>query len=202
MKTYIIAPLWPAIAFLCLFTLLLGIIYPAIVTFVLQFSFPDKANGSLIHIDNTLRGSTLIGQPFSEPQYFWSRPSATSPYYNSANSTGSNLSPTTSIFLDQLKSNIQNLQNSDPDNAMPIPIDLITASASGLDPHISIAAALYQVPRIAHHRNINESTLYALVTNITESRQWFVLGEPRVNVLKLNMALDNIPDQGQTSDGD
>jgi len=190
MSTY----LKPAAMMLLLFTLLTGAIYPAVVTAVAQLIFPHQANGSLL-TDKTGQtvGSALIGQTFSAPKYFWSRPSATSPYsYNASASSGSNLGPTNPALTDAVAARIQALKDADPDNKAPVPVDLITASGSGLDPHISLAAAEYQVKRVATVRHIDESKVRALVAEFTEGRQWALFGEPTVNVLKLNLALDNL----------
>lgn len=177
---------------LLLLTLVTGAAYPALVTVLAQALFSDQANGSLIkNQQGQLIGSELIGQTFSEPKYFWSRPSATGPYsYNAAASSGSNLGPTNPVLIDAVSARIKALKDADPGNKAPVPVDLITASASGLDPHISVAAAEYQIKRIAKIRKINEAKLHELVNAHTEGRQWLVFGEPRVNVLKLNLALD------------
>lgn len=181
----------PAAMMLFLLTLVTGAAYPALVTVLAQMLFSDQANGSLIQDDKgQLIGSELIGQTFSEPKYFWSRPSATGPYsYNAAASSGSNLGPTNPALTDAVSVRIQALKEADPDNKAPVPVDLITASGSGLDPHISIAAAEYQIKRIARVRKIDEAKLRDLVEAHTEGRQWLVFGEPRINVLKLNLAL-------------
>ncbi|MDD1620459.1 MAG: potassium-transporting ATPase subunit KdpC [Methylococcaceae bacterium] len=188
MSTY----LKPAAMMLLLLTLVTGAAYPALVTVLAQALFSDQANGSLIkNQQGQLIGSELIGQTFSEPKYFWSRPSATGPYsYNAAASSGSNLGPTNPVLIDAVSARIKALKDADPGNKAPVPVDLITASASGLDPHISVAAAEYQIKRIAKIRKINEAKLHELVNAHTEGRQWLVFGEPRVNVLKLNLALD------------
>ncbi len=182
----------PAVMMLLLLTLLTGVIYPALVTVFAQVFYADKANGSLIKDQQgALLGSQLIGQTFSDPKYFWGRASATSPYsYNAAASSGSNLGPTNPALVEAVKTRIAALQAADSDNKTPIPVDLVTASGSGLDPHISPAAADYQVGRIAKMRNIDPEKLRELLKVHTESRQWGVLGEPRVNVLELNLALD------------
>lgn len=181
----------PAALLMLLLTLLTGLIYPALVTLLAQGLFPDQANGSLIR-DNQdhIVGSVLIGQQFTAPQYFWGRPSATSPAYNAAASNGSNLGPTNPLLRTQITNRINVLRQADHDNPTPIPVDLVTASASGLDPHISIAAANYQIRRIAKARHISPDNLRKLVNDFTQPRQWLILGEPRVNVLQLNMALD------------
>jgi K+-transporting ATPase ATPase C chain len=179
---------------LLLLTLLTGAIYPAVVTALAQLIFNDQANGSLI-VDQQkqLVGSTLIGQTFSEPKYFWSRPSGTGPYsYNASASSGSNLGPTNPALTDAVASRIAALKAVDPDNTAPVPVDLITASGSGLDPHISLAAAEYQLQRVAKVRKLAEAQVQELVKANSENRQWLVFGEPRVNVLKLNLALDQL----------
>lgn len=177
---------------LLLLTLVTGAAYPALVTVLAQALFNDQAKGRLIKDDKgQLIGSELIGQTFSEPKYFWSRPSATGPYgYNAAVSSGSNLGPTNPALSNAVSARIQVLKDADPGNKAPVPVDLVTASGSGLDPHISVAAAEYQIKRIAKVRKIGEGKLRELVGAHTEGRQWGVFGEPRVNVLKLNLALD------------
>lgn len=184
----------PAAMMLLLLTVLTGVVYPALVTAFAQIFYAEKANGSLIKDQQgNLLGSTMIGQTFNNPKYFWGRPSATSPYpYNAAASSGSNLGPTNPALLELVKARIAALQAVDPDNKTLIPVDLITASGSGLDPHISPAAADYQIGRIAKVRNIDPEKLRDLVQSHTEARQWDLLGEPRVNVLTLNLALDTI----------
>jgi potassium-transporting ATPase KdpC subunit len=184
----------PALILFVLLTVLTGVIYPVVVTGLAHLLFPDQADGSLIKDSNGKPlGSRLIGQPFTGPGYFWGRPSATGPFpYNAGASSGSNLGPTNPALLDAIKARVQALKDADPDNKAPIPVDLITASGSGLDPHISPAAALYQIGRIAKARNIDEAKLRALIDANTESRQWLFLGEQRVNVLALNLALDTI----------
>ena len=180
----------PAVILLLGFTLLTGLIYPLSMTLLAQLLFPVQANGSLISVDGVPAGSTLIGQPFDDPAYFWGRPSAVN--YNGAASGGSNLGPTNPALLSAIESRIQALQAVDPDNLAPVPVDLVTTSASGLDPHISPAAANYQVARIAKARGLDVETVSQLVTQWTENRQWGFLGEPRVNVLQLNLALDQL----------
>jgi potassium-transporting ATPase KdpC subunit len=184
--------LQPAMILFALLTLITGVIYPAIVTGLAQILFPYQANGSLI-TDNHGKpaGSSLIGQHFSNPGHFWGRPSSTAPLpYNAAASSGSNLGPTNPALVDAVKARIMALKEADPGNKTPVPVDLITASASGLDPHISPAAAEYQINRVAKARNMKLEQLRALIDANTESRQWGFLGEPRVNVLTLNLALD------------
>ena len=181
----------PALTMLLVLTLLTGVIYPLIVTGLAQILFPRQANGSLIVRDGKLIGSELIGQYFNEPKYFWSRPSATSPFpYNAAASSGSNLGPTNPALIERIKARVAALRAADPGNDRPVPVDLVTASGSGLDPHISPAAALYQAHRVARMRGVEERQVKDLVGQYTEGRQFGVLGEPRVNVLKLNLALD------------
>lgn len=181
----------PALIMLLFFTCLTGIAYPLLVTFGAQILFPNQANGSLIINEKQMIGSELIGQPFTRPDFFWGRPSATSPNpYNAGASSGSNLGPTNPNLIETVKTRIAALQAVDPENKAPVPIDLVTASASGLDPHISPAAAQYQINRIAKLRKFNPEKLRELVQSHTEWRQWGLLGEPRVNVLSLNLALD------------
>ena len=176
---------------LLVFTVITGVLYPLAVTGIAQAVFPRQANGSLIRQHDQVIGSALIGQPFSSPQYFWSRPSATTPFPdNSLASGGSNLGPTNPVLLQQVKARIAALHAADPSQHAPIPVDLVTASGSGLDPDISPAAALYQVPRIARLRHLSEQRVRALVARYTTLRQLGFLGEPRVNVLELNLALD------------
>ena len=183
----------PALILLTLFTVLTGVIYPLAVTGLAQLIFPHQANGSLIEKDGQVVGSELIGQPFDDPKYFWGRPSATSPTpYSALPSSGSNLGPTNPALADAVQARIAALRTADPDNSQPIPVDLVTASASGLDPHISVAAALYQVARVARERGFSEDQVRQLVDEFTEGRTFGFLGEARVNVLKLNLALDEV----------
>jgi len=181
-----------AVIFLAIFTIVTGIIYPLIVTGIAQVAFHHQANGSLIESkDGKYVGSELIGQPFDDPGYFWGRPSATTPFpYNATASSGSNYGPLNPALLDGIQKRIYALKAADPDNTQPVPVDLVTYSASGLDPHISIAAALYQVPRVARQRGISQAQILKLIDRFTQGRQLGILGEPRVNVLLLNQALD------------
>jgi potassium-transporting ATPase KdpC subunit len=175
------------------FTALTGFIYPLLITGFAQLIFPGKANGSILTKAGKAIGSELIGQPFSNPKYFWSRPSATSPFaYNSGASTGSNYGPMNPALLEATAKRVKDLKDADPQNTKPVPVDLVTASGSGLDPHISVEAALYQAPRVARSRSMTEATIESLVNRYTEGRQLGILGEPRVNVLKLNLALDEM----------
>lgn len=180
----------PALALLLALTLITGIIYPLAVTGIAQTIFSHQANGSLIVVDGNAYGSELIGQQFDDPKYFWGRPSAAG--YDAAASSGSNYGPMNPALEEAVKARIDALQAADPNNPLPIPVDLVTASASGLDPHISVAAALYQVRRVASARGWNDSDVISLVEKYTESRQFGIFGEPRVNFLVLNMALDGI----------
>ncbi|WP_058533441.1 potassium-transporting ATPase subunit KdpC [Legionella saoudiensis] len=182
-----------ALILLILLSILTGFIYPLTVTGLAQIFFPWKANGSLIKQNNQFVGSKLIGQPFSDARYFWGRPSATAPYaYNGAASSGSNLSSSNPNFLSIVKERMMHLKQVDPQNEQAVPIDLVTASGSGLDPEISPYAANYQVPRIAKIRKLPEADVYQLVEQYSKLRTWRILGEPRVNVLELNIALDNL----------
>lgn len=183
----------PAIMTLLSLTLITGLLYPLVVTGMAQALFPRQATGSLIFQDGHPVGSMLIGQPFDAPHYFWGRPSATSPFPNhAAASSGSNLGPTNEALINTVRARIDALNAADPDNPKPIPVDLVTASASGLDPHISPAAADYQIRRVARARGMDETAVRQLVAQHTQTRQFGVLGEHRVNVLKLNLALDAI----------
>jgi K+-transporting ATPase ATPase C chain len=173
-------------------TLLTGVAYPVLITIAAQVLFPHQANGSLIQRDGKLVGSRLIGQQFDDPKYFWSRPSATSPAYNGGASTGSNYGPTNPAQLEAVKNRLEAIQKTHPDQKGPVPVDLVTASGSGLDPHISPAAAEYQVARVAQARAIDPQRVRELVSQHIEGRTLGVLGEPRVNVLELNLALDDL----------
>lgn len=183
----------PALTMLLILTVLTGLVYPLTITGMTHLIFPDQSNGSLIVRNGKVIGSKLVGQYFDKPEYFWSRPSATSAFpYNAAASGGSNLGPTNPALIEAVKARVAALRATDPGNDAPIPVDLVTASGSGLDPHISPAAALYQVKRVARRRGLDESILQTLVTQRIEGRQFGFLGERRVNVLELNLALDNL----------
>ena len=172
-------------------TILTGVAYPLAVTAIAQLLFPHQANGSLIYKDGKPIGSTLIGQPFDDPKYFWGRPSATAPFpYNAAASSGSNLGPTNPALIETVKMRVAALKAADPGNDTPVPVDLVTASGSGLDPHISPASAEYQVRRVARARGREEAFVRTLVSQHTEGRQLGMLGERRVKVLALDLALD------------
>lgn len=187
MKTH----LRPCLVLFALLTLLTGVAYPALITVIAQVVFHDQANGSVLEQDGKAVGSELIGQTFDDPSYFWGRPSATGPTgYNAAASSGSNLGPTNPALLDAVKGRIEAIRAAHPNQTGPVPVDLVTASASGLDPHISPAAAEYQVARVAKARELAEEKVRQLVEQQTEGRTLGVLGEPRVNVLKLNLALN------------
>jgi K+-transporting ATPase ATPase C chain len=187
-----------SIVLLILFTLLTGILYPLLVTGLAQIFFPGKANGSMLTKGDRLLGSELIGQPFSDPAYFWGRPSATTPVpYNGGLSAGSNYGPLNSSYLEAVRERIQALREADPGNREPVPVDLVTSSASGLDPHISVAAALFQAGRVARTRGMTVEQVQTYIERYTEKRTLGILGEPRVCVLTLNLALDGIrPDTG------
>ena len=184
-------PFLPALRMLVVLTVITGVAYPLLVTGIAQLVFPRQANGSLVESGGKTIGSTLIGQPFSDPKYFWSRPSATSPQpYNAMASSGSNQGPRNPALSDAVKDRIKALRDADPDSKAPVPADLVTASASGLDPEISVAAAEFQLHRVAKARGLDEDKVRALVTANTSGRTFGILGEPRVNVLALNLALD------------
>ena len=181
----------PLIVIFAVLTVITGLVYPAVMTAFGQAVFHRQANGSLVEVDGKVVGSALIGQQFDAPQYFWGRLSATSPNpYNATNSGASNLGPTNPALADELKGRIAALKAAGTDVSQPIPVDLVTSSGSGLDPEISPAAAAYQVARVAQARHMNASDVQALVDRYTLGRQFGVFGEPRVNVLKLNLALD------------
>jgi K+-transporting ATPase ATPase C chain len=183
----------PAVVSLLALTIITGILYPLTVTGLAQAFFPHQANGSIIVNVEQARGSEWIGQPFDAPAYFWGRLSATRPFpYNAAASSGSNFGPLNPDLFQAAQTRIRALHAADPDQQALVPVDLATASASGLDPHISVAAARYQVPRVARARGLSEAQVQALVARFTEGRQFGILGEPRVNVLKLNLALDDL----------
>jgi K+-transporting ATPase ATPase C chain len=183
----------PALVLLALLSVLTGLVYPAVVTGISQVVFHEKANGSLIVVNGRVLGSALIGQPFDDPKYFWSRPSATTPFpYDAASSTGSNLGPTNPALSDAVKARVAALRAADPRSTAPVPIDLVTASGSGLDPDISPAAAEFQAARVARVRGLAPERVRALVTAHTKGRTLGFLGEPRVNVLELNLDLDGV----------
>jgi K+-transporting ATPase KdpC subunit len=188
-----VSQLRAAVLVLIVLTVITGVVYPLLVTGIAQAALPRQANGSLIVKDGQAIGSELIGQPFDAPQYFWGRLSATGPYpYNAAASSGSNLGPMNPALVEAVQVRVKALHDADPGNTRPIPVDLVTASGSGLDPDISVAAALYQVPRVARARGLSQAQVEALVRQYITTRQWGVLGEPRVNVLRLNLALDSV----------
>lgn len=180
----------PAFSLFVLLSVATGIAYPLLVTGIARVAFPDQAAGSLLVVDGKPIGSSLIGQAFSDPKYFWGRPSATSPTpYNGGSSGGSNLGPLNPALLDAVKARAEALRAADPGNTAPIPVDLVTASASGLDPHISPAAAEYQAARVARVRDLPIEVVRRAIARHTEGRQWGLFGEPRVNVLALNLEL-------------
>lgn len=184
----------PALTLFILFNLMLGVAYPAAISGIAQTFFPHQANGSQIENGAIAAGSSLIGRDFSDPGHFWSRPSATRPSpYNIDASGASQLSPANPSLIENVRNRIHALREADPDNRLSVPVDLVTSSASGLDPHISPAAALYQVSRVARARGQNEEALRTLVARFTEPRTFGLLGEPRVNVVLLNLALDEQP---------
>lgn len=181
----------PSLLMLLVMTVITGVLYPLAVTGLAQALFPRRADGSLIVRDGHVVGSRLIGQPFDDPRYFWGRPSATSPQpYNGASSAGSNLGPTNPALADAVRQRIAALRAADPGNTQPVPVDLVTASASGLDPEISPAAAQYQLVRVARARHLDVAQVRQLVATHTRGRWLGLFGEPRVNVLALNLALD------------
>jgi potassium-transporting ATPase KdpC subunit len=183
----------PALVLLLLLTLLTGLVYPLAVTGIARLAFPAQAAGSLIFRDGTAVGSRLIGQSFSDPKYFWGRPSATTPQpYNGLASGGSNLGPLNPALMDAIRVRSASLRAADPGNTAPVPVDLVTASASGLDPEISVAAAGYQAARVARVRGLAPRAVAALIAAHTQGRLLGVIGEPRVNVLELNLALDTL----------
>ncbi len=182
-----------AVLFLLVFTVITGVIYPLIVTGAAQALFHSQANGSLIEVNGTIQGSALIGQPFSDPRYFWGRLSSTPDYpFNASASQGSNYGPSDPALLAAVQARMDALKAADPANTLPVPVDLVTASGSGLDPNISVAAAEYQVARVARERSLSVDSVTNLVKKYTSGRQFLIFGEPRVNVLELNLALDKL----------
>ncbi|MES2090754.1 MAG: potassium-transporting ATPase subunit KdpC [Pseudomonadota bacterium] len=187
MKTFI----RPAVSLFVVLTVVTGVVYPLAVTGVAKAVFPHQAAGSLIVKDGQAIGSSLIGQNFTEPKYFWGRPSATGPMpYNASGSSGSNQGPLNPALVDAVKSRVEALRAADPGNTLPVPVDLVTASASGLDPHISVAAAQYQAARVARVRSLSTEAVHTAIARHSEGRLLGLLGEARVNVLELNLALD------------
>jgi K+-transporting ATPase ATPase C chain len=182
----------PTVLMLVAFTALLGFAYPAAITLFARLAFPSQAEGSLVRQNGRVVGSALIGQPFDDPRYFWSRPSATTPPYNAAASSGSNLGPLNPALTQAVTDRVATLRAADPGNTAPVPVDMVTSSASGVDPNISPAAAAYQVPRVARARGLPVERVNAVVARFTEGRTFGLLGEPRVNVLLLNLTLDSL----------
>ena len=180
----------PAFLIFLVLTIITGIIYPLLITGIAQALFPNQANGSLIYRNGKVVGSSLIGQAFDDPKYLWGRISTTSPQYNASNSSGSNIGPSNPALIDEINGRIKALKSADPGNKSLIPVDLVTSSASGLDPQISLAAAYYQVPRIARHRGLSQDIMKMLIAKQTSGRLFGLIGEPVVNVLELNLALD------------
>ena len=190
-RTSAFSALRPALVLFLLLTVLTGFLHPLLVTGLAQLLFPHQAAGSLLVRDGHAVGSRLIGQSFSDPRYFWGRPSATTPQpYNGTGSTGSNMGPLNPALREAVKARVAALRAADPDNGLPVPVDLVTASGSGLDPDISLAAASYQAARVARTRGLAPERVQALIAQYTEGRLLGVLGEPRVDVLELNLALD------------
>ena len=194
-----ISQLRTAFFMLLIFTVITGVIYPLVVTGIAQVAFPHQANGSLIVIDGKAYGSELIGQQFDDPKYFWGRPSATGTFpYNAFNaenltaSSGANYGPLNPALMERVQARVEALKAADPGNNAPVPVDLVTASGSGLDPHISVSAALYQVHRVAQARGLSDEAVIAIVNQYGEGRQLGFLGEPTVNVLELNLVLDGL----------
>ena len=193
MLAYTFKQIKTALLLVAIFTVLTGIIYPVMITGIAQLFFPWRANGSLLQHDGRIMGSVLIGQTFTDPKYCWGRPSATTPYpYNTLDSSGSNLAASNPVLLSAVRERVKRLQSADPFNQKFIPVDLVTTSASGLDPHISRLSAFYQVPRIARARGISKSEVEAIIQELENHSVCNILGEPRINVLKLNMALDHL----------
>jgi len=180
----------PALFSFLVLTILTGIVYPLFITGIAQTLLPNQANGSLIYRNGKVVGSSLIGQAFDDPKYLWGRISATSPQYNASGSSGSNIGPSNHALIDEINSRIKALKAVDPNNTNPIPVDLVTSSASGLDPHISLAAAFYQIPRVAQYRGLTQDAVRVVVDKYTSSRFLGLIGEPVVNVLLVNLALD------------
>lgn len=183
-----------AVLMLLIWSLITGLVYPLLITGCAQLFFPIQANGSLLlDRDGQPRGSSLIGQAFDEPKYFWGRPSATLPTpYNAQASSGSNLGPTNPALSARIQDTVSRYRRLTPEARHPIPVDLVTASGSGLDPHVSVAGIEYQIPRVAQARGMNPKQLKALVEKHIERRQWLLFGEPRINILQLNLALDGV----------
>jgi K+-transporting ATPase ATPase C chain len=183
----------PAISLFVVLSIMTGVIYPLAVTGVAQGLFPHEANGSIVSVDGKPVGSALIGQQFTEAKYFWGRLSATGPYpYNAGASSGSNLGPLNPALTDAVKARIDTLKAADPGNTQPVPVDLVTASGSGLDPEISLAAAYYQMNRVANARNLPVEQLRSLIDQFAAGPVFGIFGEPRVNVLRINLALDGV----------
>jgi K+-transporting ATPase ATPase C chain len=181
----------PALLSFLLLTIITGVIYPLFITGIAQALLPGQANGSLVYKNGKVAGSILVGQTFDDPKYLWGRISATSPQYNASSSSGSNIGPSNPALIDEINGRIKALKAADPDNTNPIPIDIVTSSASGLDPHISLAASYYQVSRISKYRGITESAVKDIIRNNTTGRFLGLIGEPVVNVLKVNLDLDS-----------
>jgi K+-transporting ATPase ATPase C chain len=180
----------PALLIFLALTILTGVVYPVVVTVMAQSFFPHQANGSIILLDGKAAGSELIGQSFDDPKYFWGRLSATAPAYNAAASSGSNYGPLHASLKDAVKARIEALKKADPSNTTPVPVDLVTASGSGLDPHTSLAAIYYQIPRVARARGLSQEQINKLIQSRVEGRWLGIFGEPVVNVLRLNLILD------------
>lgn len=181
----------PAILSLFILTIITGIIYPLFITGMAQALFPGQANGSLIYKSGKIIGSSFIGQPFDDPKYLWGRISATTPRYNASSSSGSNIGPSNPALIDEINGRVKALKDADPDNINSIPVDLVTSSASGLDPHVSLSAAYYQIPRISRKRGIPESIIKDIIRKNSSGRFLGLIGEPVVNVLKVNLDLDS-----------